>query len=888
MFFLSLFSLVLGGATTLDSIGNEISTTAVTSTEISSESTTTTTESLGINDNDTSTSQVIESNDREEEMMESNDEVNHDSNVSESNQEQLKYVSITNENYVIWKQPGLEKLIDQGENQQKTFLVNSSVDYADTKYYAINNKDGLVGYIAEDEVTEAPNSFGVFYEEKTYGSITETSTDLLAEDLLTVIASSETLKNKTFYVRGFYNDFYGERFYKIYDYSESFVGIVNEKSIELTDSAWGKKHEMLNYITVTNSNDQIWKDFEFETGLTTETLKNKTLQTKENYYHVKGIRYFSIYDNKGVFLGYLAESSLSIAPTAGGKWQSTDQYVTVTKNDWTIWKDFAFKNGQSTKPFFNKTYRATGYYNHYNGNKYYSLYDSQGNWQGYINEGGVTSAPTPGGKWQSTDQYVTVTKNDWTIWKDFAFKNGQSTKPFFNKTYRATGYYNHYNGNKYYSLYDSQGNWQGYINEGGVTSAPTPGGKWQSTDQYVTVTKNDWTIWKDFAFKNGQSTKPFFNKTYRATGYYNHYNGNKYYSLYDSQGNWQGYINEGGVTSAPTPGGKWQSADQYVTVAKNDWTIWKDFDFKNGQSTSSLFSKTYKATGYYNHYNGNKYYSLYDSKGNWQGYINEGGVKKASGKQGTGFSANKSVLVIRSGYSIWSDFNWNQKITTNSLINNVYEVKWYYKHMNGSTYYSLYEKNGKWLGYVNSDAVRERKGVAAYLGTSRQRVINELSAHEHDRFYLGTPFRGLSSSNPEPFLSPAGAPNSYGAGMNCTGFVACVTRRSGGDLNRISGITQGWGSYANAYNWRDALIRNSDYFVYNTVDELLRAGKARKGDLIYFDPVWTDPFYDSHIGFFWGNSSSENKIWHQVLAGNQISHIYSGTRYSKVYLFPQD
>ena len=184
--------------------------------------------------------------------------------------------------------------------------------------------------------------------------------------------------------------------------------------------------------------------------------------------------------------------------------------------------------------------------------------------------------------------------------------------------------------------------------------------------------------------------------------------------------------------------------------------------------------------------------------------------------------------------------------------------------MNGSTYYSLYDSNGKWFGYVNSGAVRERRGAAQYMGTTRQRVLNELTVHQNDRFYLSTPYRGLSSSNPEPFLSPYGAPNGHGPGMNCTGFVACVMRRSGGNLNRISGITQGWGSYANAYNWRDALMRNTEYY------------------------VWTDINYDCHIGIFWGDRSNENRIWHQVLAGNMQSHIFSGTRFSKIYLFPQD
>lgn len=42
------------------------------------------------------------------------------------------------------------------------------------------------------------------------------------------------------------------------------------------------------------------------------------------------------------------------------------------------------------------------------------------------------------------------------------------------------------------------------------------------------------------------------------------------------------------------------------------------------------------------------------------------------------------------------------------------------------------------------------------------------------------------------------------------------------------------------------------------------------------------------LEFFGGDRSNENRIWHQVLAGNMQSHIFSGTRFSKIYLFPQD
>ena len=666
------------------------------------------------------------------------------------------------------------------------------------------------------------------------------------------------------------------------------LGYINPDSTEKVASEEGNLFPVSNaYASITSTTAKLYTP-DFRENGSTNNLKDRTFKIDGFYNHYDEKKYYLLKDSKDQLIGIVESTAVEQTIEQSGKKHSINDYYSVVKNDQKVWKNFDFEEIGISDAFNEQTFNVKEWYYHFNGKKYFSLYDHNGFFKGIVEEGTIKKANNPGGIWRSTNQYITIIRNNWTIWKDFNFKIGSSTKNLYQRTYRVTGYYLHLNGIKYLSIYDNKGTWQGYLNESGAQVVNNPGGKWNSTNQYVTITKNNWTIWKDFDFKNGRSTKSLYQRTYKVTGWYRHYNGAKYLSIYDNKGTWQGYLNEGGAQVVNNPGGKWNSTNQYITVNKNNWTIWKDFNFKNGTSTKNLYTKTYRVTGWYRHYNGTKYLSLYDNKGTWQGYLNEGGAGKAGGAQGTGFSMNKSVLVIKSGYSIWHNFSWKEKTRTNSLINKTYQVKWYYKHMNGSTYYSLYDSNGKWFGYVNSSAVRERKGTAHYLGTTRQRVVNELSVHQNDRFYLGTPYRGLSSSNPEPFLSPYGAPNAHGPGMNCTGFVACVMRRSGGNLNRISGITQGWGSYANAYNWRDALMRNTEYYTFGSVDALLRSGKAQKGDIIYFDPVWTDINYDCHIGIFWGNHSNENRIWHQVLAGNMQSHIFSGTRFSKIYLFPQD
>lgn len=194
-----------------------------------------------------------------------------------------------------------------------------------------------------------------------------------------------------------------------------------------------------------------------------------------------------------------------------------------------------------------------------------------------------------------------------------------------------------------------------------------------------------------------------------------------------------------------------------------------------------------------------------------------------------------------------------------------------------------YDQSGNYSWNLNARAGRNQ-GVAQFLGTTKNNILNELLKHEKDNFYLGTPFRGLASTDPARCMSPNGAPTWYGPGMNCTGFVATVMQRAGANLNKITNVANAWGGICNAYNWRDALGANVEYYAFNSVSQLLSSGKASKGDIIYFEPDTSQPGYDCHIGFFWGDRSNENKMWH-TYDPNIISNIKSGSGFSKIFIF---
>lgn len=165
-----------------------------------------------------------------------------------------------------------------------------------------------------------------------------------------------------------------------------------------------------------------------------------------------------------------------------------------------------------------------------------------------------------------------------------------------------------------------------------------------------------------------------------------------------------------------------------------------------------------------------------------------------------------------------------------------------------------------------------------FLGINRQYIINELSKHQNDKYYLGTPYKGLAVNNAGQYMKP-------GLSMNCTGFVAKVIQNAGGNISKITNLSNNWGGAANAYNWRNALNSSVTSYQYKSVADMLKSRKAKKGDIIYFEPNYSVANYDCHIGFFWGNKSNENRMWHSVPAVNKISSIYAPSGYSKVIIY---
>ncbi|MFD1901807.1 trypsin-like serine peptidase [Enterococcus termitis] len=91
--------------------------------------------------------------------------------------------------------------------------------------------------------------------------------------------------------------------------------------------------------------------------------------------------------------------------------------VTVTKEGTTIWGNFDWNNKKgNTTGKLGKVYKAKYVYKLDNNNSYYSLYNVDGSWAGYINSGACTEV-----KSQSLNKNVTITKEGLTLWENFFF-----------------------------------------------------------------------------------------------------------------------------------------------------------------------------------------------------------------------------------------------------------------------------------------------------------------------------------------------------------------------------------------------------------------------------------------------------------------------------------
>lgn len=156
------------------------------------------------------------------------------------------------------------------------------------------------------------------------------------------------------------------------------------------------------------------------------------------------------------------------------------------------------------------------------------------------------------------------------------------------------------------------------------------------------------------------------------------------------------------------------------------------------------------------------------------------------------------------------------------------------------------------------------------VGISRDQLIKQLQKHEKDKYYNGAPYWGddFRNSYGDPYHRYGSSDISGVPAFNCTGFVWRALVDSGAKKNKIPVMSGCYNCWQNPTKpgrntwWRyikgDAGF-TPVYYRYTSVSDLLAAGKAEKGDIIYMlqngAPSPKTGIIDCHVGIFWGGRS---------------------------------
>lgn len=174
-----------------------------------------------------------------------------------------------------------------------------------------------------------------------------------------------------------------------------------------------------------------------------------------------------------------------------------------------------------------------------------------------------------------------------------------------------------------------------------------------------------------------------------------------------------GIIGTSKAEAASADWGNFHKTNQYTTIMKDHYKIFTNKNFASSSTTSKYYKKTLKIKGYYNHKNGNRYYSLYNNKDQWVGYVNSGIGRTTTSPWGYKLEGNKPIDTGNGNYGIYRNKSWDKSSTGQNYKGKLVRVYGYYNHFNGNRYYSM-KYNDNWIGYMNAKGSYNKQTNGVY------------------------------------------------------------------------------------------------------------------------------------------------------------------------------
>ncbi|MEB6226448.1 trypsin-like peptidase domain-containing protein [Mammaliicoccus sciuri] len=296
------------------------------------------------------------------------------------------------------------------------------------------------------------------------------------------------------------------------------------------------------------------------------------------------------------------------------KIENFNKYIYINEKNAKVWKDLNFKElYKNDKDILDRVYKAENLYTDSLGGKYLLIKDKNYQFIGFININDITEINAT-----STNLSVQLKKENIKHFRNLFEDVKTDTKLSFNTHYKVKYTYRLPNNRIIYSLYDKNDKWQGYVLNKDVNEI-----KFEPYDERVEIIKNNYTVWGDFFGKKNLDTKSIYHKVFNAKGIYKDKNNNRtYLKIYDSKDKYLGILNIS-ATKKVVP----QSFNKNVKVVSKNHKFYSVlFDTVRDKSQNYLNKKLHSKY-LYKFSNGKIYYSLYDNKDKWIGYIEKEAVK---------------------------------------------------------------------------------------------------------------------------------------------------------------------------------------------------------------------------------------------------------------------
>ncbi|MFF7217708.1 trypsin-like serine peptidase [Mammaliicoccus sciuri] len=296
------------------------------------------------------------------------------------------------------------------------------------------------------------------------------------------------------------------------------------------------------------------------------------------------------------------------------KIEDFNKYIYINDKNVKVWKDLNFNElYKNDKDILDRVYKAENLYTDSLGGKYLLIKDKNYQFIGFININDITEINAT-----ATNLSVQLKKDNIKHFRNLFEDVKTDTKLSFNSYYKVKYTYGLPNNRIIYSLYDKNDKWQGYVLNKDVNEI-----KFEPYDERVEIIKNNYTVWGDFFGKKNLDTKSIYHKVFNAKGIYKDKNNNRtYLKIYDSKDNYLGILNIN-ATEKVVP----QSFNKDVKIISTKYNFYNFlFDTIRNKSQNYIDKKLHSKC-LYKLSNGKIYYSLYDNKDKWIGYIEKEAVK---------------------------------------------------------------------------------------------------------------------------------------------------------------------------------------------------------------------------------------------------------------------